>query len=105
MYIFLNVVIKAHLCGRSAIRYGLRARQVNVAIVQHLAVLCHLLAPSPHILHEGLLVFFAAHINWLLVLADLADLGTSNDVCESEVGLVRSLQNRALDLALKDILA
>lgn len=98
-------IVNPPLNRGTAVRERSSRGEVDVTVVGHLAVLCHLLCPLAHILHEVLLVLLVAHVNRLLVLGNLANLGTSNNVGDTEVVVVRTLLDGTLNLASEDVLA
>jgi len=104
-YSIVYVHTHIHLVNSSAVRNSRRTRDVDVAVVQHLRVLGQLLSPLTHVLQESLLVVFLTEIDRILVLANLSDLRAGRNVGEAKVVLVQSHLDRALDLAVEDVLA
>lgn len=63
------------------VRFRVKVLEIDIAVHVHLrSVLLHLLAPGPHTLIEGVDILLLTHVDWLLSLAYLADLGTCRHV-------------------------
>nr|POE75591.1 nmra-like family domain-containing protein 1 [Quercus suber] len=81
------------------------ALDIHKPVFRSIRVLRHRLSPLSKILHESVQIRLDAQIDRLLILADLPDLRAGGHIGGAEVVLVQALLDRALDLAVEDVLA